>query len=310
VETPFRNKQKYTRSFIFSFSLVGSLLVMGLGYYVYVNEGLPNRTLNQELEVLDYEPDNRFLQKQSWSTIRSDEKRNEGLWFNESNRNPNLLLVGNSHSKDMYNIFSFSSEVKNNFEVGRIAADIIDIHKDASIVWENENYEKSDIVFLVARYYDKDLPYLKSVIKKFIQDGKEVVLTKEIFNFKIVSSKTMADIIVQDKIRENNGSLDRQDIKEVIDESNTAYFQDYNSNYVKRPSDEILDDIKSEYDRVILLDRIDYICDHEMDRCHSINDQFQKYFYDYGHHTIRGSKSFAARMDSINWLRPLYNKFN
>lgn len=310
VESPFRNKQKYTRSFIFSFSLIGSLLMMALGYYGYHNEGLPNRSLNQELNVLNYEPDNRLLQEQSWRKIRNDENRKDGLWFNENNETPNLLLVGNSHSKDMYNVFLYSNEVKNHFEIGRISADVYDLKEESSAFWSDINYNLSDVVFLVARYYEEDLPYLEDVIKRFINDGKVVVVTKEIFNFKVAGSKTVADIIVQNKIRGINGALDHIDIREVIKNSDMAYFQDYNENYVKRPSDKILDEIKSEYKNVILLDRMDYICDNRINRCYSINDQFQKYFYDYGHHTISGSKSFAARMDSISWLNPLYNKFN
>jgi hypothetical protein len=36
-----------------------------------------------------------------------------------------------------------------------------------------------------------------------------------------------------------------------------------------------------------------------------MGDQFQKYFYDYAHHTVEGVRFFGQRIDAVNWLGPI-----
>ena len=56
---------------------------------------------------------------------------------------------------------------------------------------------------------------------------------------------------------------------------------------------------------VQILDRMDYVCDRKNKRCFSMNNDFEKYFYDYGHHTLEGAQYFGNRVDKIDWLENL-----
>ena len=50
---------------------------------------------------------------------------------------------------------------------------------------------------------------------------------------------------------------------------------------------------------------MDYVCDNRNKKCYAIDERLNKYFYDYGHHTVTGSKFFASQIDKKNWIAPL-----
>lgn len=79
-----------------------------------------------------------------------------------------------------------------------------------------------------------------------------------------------------------------------------------NHSELKLNSDQVIDSIKVKYPEIILLDRMDYVCDGTKGSCFAINSKLEKFFFDYGHHTVEGSKAFGERVDMVNWLDPLF----
>jgi hypothetical protein len=73
-------------------------------------------------------------------------------------------------------------------------------------------------------------------------------------------------------------------------------------------SDRTIESIKKKYPNVTILDRMNYICNYKNNSCYSINDKFEKYFYDYGHYTLAGARFFGQQIDRIGWLNPLYKE--
>jgi hypothetical protein len=63
--------------------------------------------------------------------------------------------------------------------------------------------------------------------------------------------------------------------------------------------------LKSEIikNKIIYLNREDYLCDLEHKECHYITDDFRKIFYDYGHYTLDGAKFLGEQMHKISWFR-------
>ena len=70
----------------------------------------------------------------------------------------------------------------------------------------------------------------------------------------------------------------------------------------------LFQDFKNMYPDLVILSRNSYVVNEEKNICYAINEDFEKYFYDYGHHTIAGAKFFAGRIDKIGWLNPLLQK--
>ena len=58
---------------------------------------------------------------------------------------------------------------------------------------------------------------------------------------------------------------------------------------------------------VAVLDRMDYVCEVENKECFAISVNLEKYFYDYGHHTLAGAAFFGNLLDRKNiWRKSLF----
>jgi hypothetical protein len=162
---------------------------------------------------------------------------------------------------------------------------------------------------LVSRYLPADLISFEEIVSRLLDDDKIVVIVRSVFEFDSGHIRNIADELLQLKYLElyKTGDLSAAQLAEEIDQA-------YYSNYMTRgrlpencESDDVIDAIAKKYADVLVLDRMDYICDREAKRCYSINEQFEKYFYDYGHNTLAGARFFGARVDQIDWLKPLSN---
>jgi hypothetical protein len=82
--------------------------------------------------------------------------------------------------------------------------------------------------------------------------------------------------------------------------SDQAHYQYIYSNPTKlyqTQSDEKLLALANKHPDLIIMDRKAYMCDKV--RCFSMNDNLQKYYYGYGHHTLIGAQFFARIPDRI-----------
>lgn len=308
IENPFRNKEKYQRKSVFIFSAIGSALFITIGALGVQNDGFPNRQVNKKLEILGYNCDNRKLQLESWVNLDRDEL-NDDRWFEGKNSKTNLLLIGNSHSKDMFNVLVNSDCAKANFNIGREHHQISEISDSNHELFKSINYINTDVIMIASRYRYEDLPNIEKLTKTLIHDNKRVVIVKEIHNFKIHNAKkTYADLVIQKHVRDGSNFEDFNMVQEIVEKINKTYFKDYSTNTTDREdqSDKIIESIKTKYPNVIILDRMEYVCDTENERCFAINSSLEKFFYDYGHHTIEGAVFFGHRIDKLNWLAPIH----
>lgn len=309
VENPFRDKKRFSRKFIFIFSLVGSMFFIGAGILGVVNEGFPERSINTKLNVLEYNPDNRILQLESWINLdEAKPKLESASWFKDDNPLPNLLMIGNSHSKDLYNIFNSSEDAKTNFEFGRFKAQIEELASSDHKLYSSPSYLDADLVVIISKYSDQDVQVLESIVSRMLDDQKQIVVVKEVFAFTVENAKTKADLIVQEYLRNDLDPKVPEALMTLETEVNRAYYEDYVSGKSLRKSDKVIDRIQSAHPQVLVLDRMQLICDSDTEACFAINQNLEKYFYDYGHHTTEGAAFFGHRADEIGWVLPLVEK--
>tara|TARA_B100001964_G_C14024319_1_gene505343 strand:+ start:576 stop:812 length:237 start_codon:yes stop_codon:yes gene_type:complete len=60
--------------------------------------------------------------------------------------------------------------------------------------------------------------------------------------------------------------------------------------------------IVDEHDGVLLLDRMEYVCEDSLELCFAASANLEKHFYDYGHLTLSGAVFFGQRIDKIDCL--------
>lgn len=225
------------------------------------------------------------------------------LWFEKGDHRLNVLIVGNSHSKDLYNVLIHSVDANSYFQIARFGAQISDL-KD---FFSTSNYIAADVILFVSRYKKNDLNVLEKVIQKVLNDGKKVAIVKNIFEFSYYSHKNYADYILQQGLIKQYLSGDSA-ASMIVDKIDKAYYDKFTTRSRRsllKESDDIIEAIAEKYNEIIVLDRMDYICDMRSSKCFAISNNFEKYFYDYGHHTLAGASFFGRRIDEVGWLHDL-----
>ena len=270
----------------------------------------------------NYVFDNKLLQKQSWSDLIilsndpsysvSNNKFDNQLWFTDNSKK-NIVLVGNSHSADLYNAFMSSEKIRKDFNVGRYGIEIRDLRNMNSAFYRSPNYLASHVTMIVTRFNDglrNDTKALPTIINRFKRDNKIVVIVGNTIEFDDYSPRNLSDYIILNKLKYSNKLPINP--AELISEINLTYFKSSlkNNNRESRNITKInqnIRDISQKFD-VLYLDRSDYICEISNQICFGVSPNMQKLFYDYGHTTMDGAVFFGKRIDKIGWLDPVIKK--
>lgn len=321
IETPVR-KGRMPQLRVFAYSATGLCAFIALGLYVHFNDrtGFASgrfNTLDKQIAMLDYQGDNSSLREATWTQLRSYADQldclgscktgnNQRRWFDADSEKLHLLLVGNSHSKDMFNMLFMSEPTRERVELARYNAQIGELTPKNGM-FKSENYREADAVMIVTRFDGRrgDVDILEQLVRRMQDDGKAVVLVKSIFEFPtyLGGKWTIFDKVVHEAYDEGMSAG-----PEIAARSNAEYYSVYRSG----EQDQRVIDANAEIDRigalfpdVIVLDRMDYVCSQSEQTCYSANDQLEKYFPDYGHHTMAGAAFFSQRIDQTGWLKPV-----
>ncbi|MEM7701002.1 MAG: acyltransferase family protein [Pseudomonadota bacterium] len=312
VEAPFRKRDFLTRSQVFALSAAGLGAIAVLGVAGIATEGFEGRSIEQRFRspVLAWNPDNRALQTESWTLLRAKTGesdyafiRNESdtkLWFDLDDERAKLLIVGNSHSKDIYNVIA-QSGYESRAQLARYG---MQISQFDSRLYKSPNYRNADIVLIASRYWPGDEGAIQDAVGRMVEDGKRVGIVPLIFEQPVFGHgrMTLADKLVLEE--QWSGLSEPTAIAERV---NSAGYETITQ--PRPPEDRKYDEaIKRaivRYPQIVVLDRTDYICHAEHRRCAIIEDDLSKNFYDEGHHTLIGAQRFAKRIDELGWLDPL-----
>lgn len=312
VEAPFRKRDFLTRKQVFALSAAVLGGIAALGFAGIATGGFEGRSIEQRFQspVLAWNPDNRALQKESWRLLRAKTGegdygfiRNESdteSWFDLDDERAKLLIVGNSHSKDIYNVIA-QSGYESRVQLARFGMQISQF--DARL-YESPNYRNADIVLIASRYWPGDEDAIDDAVGRMVKDGKRVGIVPLLFEQPVYGSgrMTLADKLVLEE--QWAGMTEAPAIAERVNAAG------YETTLQPRPIedrkyDEAIKRAIVRYPQIVMLDRTDYICQAEQRRCAIIEDDLSKNFYDAGHHTLKGALRFSKRIDEIGWLDPL-----
>jgi hypothetical protein len=318
VEKPFRDLRRFSRRAVFSWSAIVSGLFIGLGLLGHAYEGFPSR---KELPSLpNYTFDNRALRAQSWGPLRElsgnshygvDENQFDNeLWFTDAD-SINVLLVGNSYSKDFFNILASSEIVRSNFEIARFGSQITPLANPNADLFRSPNYKAADVVVIVSRYDYHDIKALPALLNRIASDGKEPVVVSQAIEYQDFGPRTLADSILERHLRLQD--ISEMDLVELARQINSAHFE-YSADTQTNRGRMIIDMNRqlreiAEERNILFLDRVDYLCDRNALMCFAVSEDLEKYFYDKGHTTLDGARFLGQRIDSLNWLAPLLETF-
>ena len=313
VETPFRNPRHFTRKGIFLMSATAILTFGGIGLTLALNKGFPaynDSAITEGLSQIgieNYEPNFRTLQIESWAVLRDLHTPHYTVTNNPSDRRNNfdlssdktrLLIVGNSHSKDMFNIFYHSDVLSEQFNVARYGVQLRDI--DASF-FTSDAYKFSQAIMISTKLREGDLDRLYDVSNRIVNDSKQLVIVEEAVFFDMSGTYTVADVTISKELKKQQQTGLPIQANEIIHIVNSAYTDLYkqrisSESYLehKQQYDRVISKIISDHPQVTHLKSMDYICPDN--QCHGVTPAGRKTYLDRIHLSVSGAIFFGEEL--------------
>ena len=316
VEAPFRSKQKFSRKSIFlmsasgivAFGVIGLTLVFTNGFSVHKNSAITDRL--SEIGIEKFEPDNGKLWPETWGVLRGlygDEdyfiennpadRRNN---FGPSTHKKRVLVVGNSHSKDLFNVFYYSNEISSHFDVARYGIQFRNVDID---FYSGVPYRNADVIILATAFTDEDLDVLYELSSRISADSKQLFIVEEVFPFFSTGSDTAADYIISKEM--HTEGIRPEDLRHKVNSAYTNLYLQNSTSKVYQKRQQVYDRVKarisSDHPQVVFLNRMDYICRDNL--CHGLTPDGRKTFYDSSHQTKAGAMYFAEELHNTKFYR-------
>lgn len=214
----------------------------------------------------------------------------ERLWFPSDGR-VKLLIIGNSHSKDLFNALHAAAPVQDRFALARFGMAAPFPAAQLDQLYASPNFQSADWIVISTRYgpsYDTRLPEVIAALKAH---GKQVALVGNTPEFDWPGPLPIFDWFV----RTYGGVAAPQEMNALAWEALSKQVQDSNQR---------LRDIAGAA-QIPYLSRSELMCDAVQRSCALATETGLKTMYDYGHWTLEGAAYFGHRAAQINWLAPL-----
>lgn len=315
IEKPFRNKSKLTlKAFSLIMSFVSIVIVVFSVLFMSDLKSTPKAERLKSLYGVN-QIDNQRLRAESWKLLDDihisygyTSKRNvkakeaslseqEKLWFTSSAKRK-VLIVGNSHSKDLFNALRLNPEEFADFEFARYGIDTTASDEKVSAMLSSPNFIAADVIVISTRFgsgVDSDrsthssIKKLPAFIERLKSEGKTVVLTSNTPEFMSYKGyENIFDGYLQDK----RDQYDREEMRTLYYSSLVDVIGEINV---------VLEEI-AQHKNIIYLDKTSVVCNAVRKQCDGVTSQGLKAFYDYGHYTLDGAKYFGLKMANDDWL--------
>ena len=317
IEVPYRKKNDF-KKLIFNLSIM-SFFLMIMNLSVIFSKGLDYRFENIYFKNVY---DREILREKSWFFV---EKYNEQRFNSDKLK---ILIVGDSHSKDLFNAF-----VQNNHKFKKYEFVRYGNGKEDALKFGASGPNQSQIYKFTSSklFYDSDyilisdnicpqndcFKNLNFFIKK-IKDEKKILLTslspifKDNYSYKRFTKATLFDYILlnTNKIGYLETFFKKKYLDLSIDKNissliNKTYFANREEWYFE--VNKQLKKIANE-NNISFLNKEDFQCENKEKKCYGIitsggERSGLKVYYDYGHYTLEGARFFGKIISDINWLK-------
>ncbi|WP_300512961.1 acyltransferase family protein [Aliiroseovarius sp.] len=312
IEAPFRRRghpwlpRRWT---LFTASITGMVLWTAAGAVTHEMNGFPGRF--SQAQVGGFVLNNVTLREESWQPLR--EIANDPGYSVQNNAFDRqdwaqgdaprrLLLVGNSHSKDVFNMLAQAESATRRFALSRFGLSLAEALLPETGLLDAPNYKASDTVVLASLYFERDLAILDALIARLQADGKQVVvmLSGPVFSGSVATG--MADEVILEAA--SSGPPPEAVWPELQRTVNERFFADQATTQAYAEINARVRRI-AETRSATVLDRGTLACDADTRRCNAMGPQLEKHFYDASHLSPDGSRAFARQIDETGWFDPV-----
>lgn len=322
IEKLFRNKAFITRArlaVLLATSVLMSLIATTL---VLKNEGYEARFPIYDA-LNNYQIDNKKLKIESWNLLHQRQKAHPNF-FDVPNK---VLIVGNSHAKDIFNALhqnknSFVGydflrlEANANFQISCFNESVGDYKERRDDFYNSEQYKSSSIL-LVSTYWllknncdarredwsiSSDLEGVKGLVKRAKGDGKRIVILGLTPIFKKIENKWVADYVVNNAstaMREGI-NLSFEELELEADKTQFTLLEEKKLNEINERVKSVALDLS-----IPFYDKTPIVCRASEKECDVFTSDGFKAFYDGTHYTLKGAKFFGERLAKDEMFRQL-----
>lgn len=238
----------------------------------------------------------RELAQQTDGGIHPDARRpsddeSQRLWFQDSSA-LNIIVVGNSHSRDMFNALDIVAQRSPEIEVARFGMLTVFPDFQRQALLEAPNFAAADVIMFASRYNENDLEGPLEVFITQLQDlGKVVVLVGNTAEFTRPSRLPLFDYAALGG-----------DLVEGLDGLNAYAFEAVEPRVA--PLNARLRTLAQAHD-VTYLSRRDLLCFEAEEVCMLRLPDGDRALYDGHHWTMAGAGFIADRIEATDWLAPV-----
>lgn len=301
VENPFRRRVGLRGLFI-SFTTASAVIII-FCLSMLVHDGLRSRFPDLIALYGQNEFDNPVLQDVSWSVLadlaaeqgfgRSDASEPsiyeaEVNWFADTGARTRVLVVGNSHGKDLFNALYLSQDNFPDHAFARFGMSPRLPQEQIETLFRSPNLRNADKVLISFKYIRSTLRSLPDFLKVLQSSGKDIRLVLNTVEFENRDHLPVFDWYLQTHRTQ------------AVTEIETLAFTMRDTERVERTNSE-LRHIAAQLG-IPVLDRAPFICDEDNARCDMVTPEGYKAFYDYGHFTVEGARHFGRKIAQTGWL--------
>jgi len=317
VEQPCRNRRRVPGLAFAGVTITVTGILAGVSMFAIDKDGLPDRFADMAAVYGHNEYDNRILQVRSWEPLNElaasrgygpceankvcDFERT-ARWFSTDPNTTKVLIVGNSHSKDLFNALYLNRDLFPAYEFARYTARDTPRGTALDDYLASPNFRAANLVLFSSRYH----PALFQTMPGFIEAHREAdkplaILSNTVeFNsptrehverFALRSEETTFFTLFDVAVRSGQGLS--PDVLEPL------YFRNVSSG--KDAWNRAMKSIADAGD-VGFFDKREFLCEDERRRCVAVTDSGHKVFYDYGHWTTEGARFIGQRIHATGWL--------
>jgi hypothetical protein len=219
---------------------------------------------------------------------RPSEHEKSGDWFLLKNSRK-VLILGNSHSKDVFNAVTLNLDAFDGVEFARFGLGNEFPQEQLEALFRSPNFKKSDVVAIAPKYNSALMSRLFEIVETLQSFGKEVLIIGNTAQFQSPSNLPVFDWYL--RRQENEASLSEL--------NSVAYrFEMHEINQINTALRQIAEDVGAGY-----LSRRDLICHNEKQTCTLITPNGRKSMYDSMHWTLEGARHFGSVAAEEGWFR-------
>jgi hypothetical protein len=219
----------------------------------------------------------------------------------KSKNTKKILIIGNSHGRDLFNALILNKNLFPEYEFSILDTQIyclenIEINNSICNRKIERNLQKifteSEVVILSSLYNDKDINSLENAIKILKYNNKKIILTTINPTFSTNEKRLPVDeFFLQNKRLPN--------LQEKLElEKKYYHLLNEDINLINKK----LFHISNKYN-ITILDKHNLLCSNEKKSCLFLTPENNKIFYDSNHYTIDGAIFIGSIIKDLNWLK-------